>query len=228
MSNKINFIHIPKNGGVTIKHTHLENLISPSSPDKFVNPTYTKDLLDVMKKYGEHHGYGHARWRDLNNQAQKNKSFAMVRNPWSRTVSRYTFLLAVFTNPNNPVHSNPNYNIVSFEEFLEERHKWGNIPYFWHRAIHGWYLQKDYVTDVDGKLCVDVMRFENFDEDLNKYFNTDFEFDRRNISNNDNRDYRDFYTVTTKKIIEDWYAEDIKYFGFTFDGPATKNIWNKE
>ena len=26
-------------------------------------------------------------------------------------------------------------------------------------------------------------------------------------------------------IVADWYKEDIDFFGFSFDGGATKNIW---
>ena len=40
-------------------------------------------------------------------------------------------------------------------------------------------------------------------------------------------DYRDFYNDTTKQIVSDWFKEDIDFFGFTFEGSATKNIWNK-
>ena len=97
MMAKINFIHIPKNGGVTIQRSELSNRISFSSANKLKSKQYTKDLLLTMKKYGEHHGFGHARWKDLHEEYQMNPSFAIVRNPWSKVVSRYTFLLKVFS-----------------------------------------------------------------------------------------------------------------------------------
>ena len=224
---RINFIHIPKNGGMTIrKSADLAGLISLSIPNNHKSPAYTKAVLDQMNKYGEHHGYEHARWRDLKPSIQKNPSFAIVRNPWSKVVSRYTFLMQAFANGNKLVHESPYYSEKTFEEFLEERHEWGNKKYFWHRAIRGWYPQKDHVTDEEGNLKVDILRLEHLGEDINKYFNISIKLQSRNVSNIKKLDYKTYYNEKTKRIIEDWYAKDIDFFGFTFDGPATKNIWN--
>ena len=224
---KINFIHIPKNAGMTIRIApELSGKISVSTSNNHISSEYTKELLATMDHYGEHHGYEHARWRDLNTEVQKNKSFAIIRNPWSKVVSRYTFGLKTGTFPKS----------YSFEEFLDERHKWGSTPYFWHRAIKGWYPQKDHVVDEHGILQCDIIRLENLDQDLMKYFSLSKMPRIRNISNGikqmdgsvlNIRDYKEYYTSTTKHIIEDWYSADIDFFGFTFDNAATKNIWNK-
>jgi len=223
---KINFIHIPKNAGMTIRRApELSRLISISGPGNHISPEYSKNVLETMNKYNQHHGYEHARWRDLKDSLRKNKSFAIVRNPWSKVVSRYTF--------GKKLHGK-----YTFEEFLEQRHLYGKVPYFWHRPIKGWYLQKDHVTDEEGQLQCDILRIEHFDEDIKKYFNLTKSLHIRNVSNGkklnnktiveNKKDYRDYYTSKTKKIIADWYAEDIEFFGFTFDSPATKNIWNTE
>jgi hypothetical protein len=228
---KYHFIHIPKNGGMTIRRSQLMGNIATSTPGSHISPEYTKALHEQMAKYYEHHGNEHARWRDLNKEAQGRKCFAIVRNPWSKVVSRYTFLMSMF-NPShgsyNKMVNHPTYEPKSFEEFLEERHVWGDKEFFWHRAIRGWYCQVDHVSDFDGNIKCDILRLENLNEDVNKYFNTNINLRSRNVSNVDKKDYRDFYTPETKKIIEDWYADDIETFGFTFDGPATKNIWNKK
>lgn len=227
---KVNFIHIPKNGGMTVRR-EIEKYISPSISSKHKSKEYTKGLLDTMNFYKQHHGYEHARWRDLAVKYQNQPCVAIVRNPWSRTVSRYTFAIITKSRPKS----------YSFEEFLKERHEWGNKEYFWHRAILGWFNQKDYVTDEDGNLRCDILRLEKLNEDLTKYFKLDKIPNARNISNRYNlssktklkenefnKPYQEFYTPTTKKIIEDWYADDIDFFGFDFDSCATKNIWNKE
>jgi len=83
----------------------------------------------------------------------------------------------------------------------------------------------DYVTDEDGNLQCDVLRTESLNADITKYFGFDPKLQRRNVSNIKNVDYRDVYTPETKKIVADWYGEDIEFFGFTFEGPATKNRW---
>lgn len=226
---KVNFIHIPKNGGTTIQRTtELRGRILPTRAKRLISTTYTKNLLETMNKYGEHHGYGHARWRDLKEDVRANTSFAIVRNPWSKVVSRYTYLMRLFNNKNKRVIQSPHYAGKTFEEFLDERLIWGNKEYFWHRAIKGWFNQKDHVTDKDGKLQVDILRLEHLNEDINKYFNLNITLAPLNISNDGKKDYKDFYTPETKQIVADWYAEDIEFFGFTFEGAATKNIWNKK
>jgi len=224
---KINFIHIPKNAGMSVRHADiLKNKISVSTPNNHKNKEYTNSVLSAMNRYNEHHGYEHARWRDLNEKLRENTSFAIIRNPWSKVVSRYTFLKILFKNNNKGVLNNKNYKDCTFEEFIEERHIWGNIDYFWHRAIKGWYQQLDHVTDENNTLRCDVLRFEHFNEDIQKYFNLKKPLRLRNVSNIVNIDYKTFYTPTTQKIIGDWYGSDIEFFGFKYDGTATKNIWN--
>ncbi|MEK9698657.1 MAG: hypothetical protein VW270_22985, partial [Candidatus Poseidoniales archaeon] len=48
-------------------------------------------------------------------------------------------------------------HVSSLEAFLEERFVWGGKPYYWHRAIRGWYPALDHVIDEDGKLLSDTM-----------------------------------------------------------------------
>lgn len=239
---KAHFVHIPKNGGMTIRRSpHLKNLITTSTPNTHINPQYTKDLLTTMNKYNEHHGYEHARWRDLKPSVRNGRCFAIVRNPWSKVVSRYTFLMHIFQPENQSykkIIKNPNYKKCSFEEFLEERHEWGGKKFFWHRAVKGWFPQKDHVTDENGNLRCDILRLEHFDEDVMKYFELKQPLHVRNVSNGERthnktqvsnkRDYKEFYTNETKEIVADWYKQDIEFFGFTFKGTATKNIWNME
>lgn len=227
---KYHFIHIPKNAGMTIRHSELMQQATCSKPQFHKSPEYTSALHAQMKKYSEHHGDEHARWRDLNQETQQRNCFAIVKNPWHKVVSRYTFLMHLFTpgcSSYQKMVNHPTYEPKSFEEFLEERHEWGDKEFFWHRAIRGWYTQKDHVTDLEGNNKCDILRAEHLNADVNKYFNCNISLRSRNVSNIDKKDYKTFYTPETKKIIEDWYADDIEFFGFTFEGCATKNIWDK-
>lgn len=223
---KINFVHIPKNGGQAIKrNTNLRHRLTTARESAVLcSSQYVKNLLATMKKYGEHHGKAHARWRDWRPEIRKKRTFAVVRNPWSRTYSRWTFMNIIIKNRGEDHKAG--YVPCSFEEFLEQRHEYGNLPFFWHRAVRGWYPQMDYVTDEEGNLRVDVLRTEHLNADITKYLGFDPHLERRNVSNTKKVDYRTVYTPETKKIVEDWYAQDIEFFGFTFDGPATKNLWN--
>lgn len=229
------FIHIPKNGGMTIRRApQLRNRIIIAGRKHHKSEEYSDAVLNTMNKYGQHHGYEHARWRDVAPELTANHSaFAIIRNPWSKVVSRYTFavLLAQRGTISLPQH-------YTIEQFLEERHTWGNVPYFWHRAILGWYPQYQHVTDEEGNLRCDILRMEYFTEDTMKYFNLKGPLEIRNVSNGDRvddnkqltnkKDYREFFNDTTREIVADWYKDDIEFFGFTFDGPATKNIWNTD
>ena len=199
---------------MTIRHLKDKNIHATTKTD--LPKPYLEQLLKVMNENGEHHGIQHSRWQDLTTKAKEIPAFAFVRNPWSRVVSRYTFLI---NNVLNRGKGRKWDKRQSFEEFLEERHKWKDYPYYWHRAIRNWYNQKDYVIG-----NVDVLRTEHMYEDFKRYFGYPLEMHKRNISNISNLDYKDFYTPQTKQIIADWYGEDIEYFGFTFEGTATRNV----
>lgn len=203
------FIHIPKNGGMTLRHG-LKGRILLASPKRHVNPEYTMQVSDTMREYGEHHGFEHARLRDVRRR-WRSTAFTIARNPWARVVSRYTFAQIAGDKSGKK----------SFRDFLSERHIYGGIKYFWHRAIRGWYPQVDYISD--GEFTCDVLRFGT--TDVQKYFGLKKPLKIRNISNVNRLDYREFYGPEEYDIVADWYRKDIEFFGFTFDGHATANIW---
>ena len=66
MSDQKIFIHIPKNAGMTIRHSDkLRGKILINNPSRHINQQYTSKLYDKMHATGDHHGAEHARWRDL-------------------------------------------------------------------------------------------------------------------------------------------------------------------
>ena len=87
------FVHIPKNAGMTIRRSpQLRDKIILSTPAVHKNQAYTNGVLNQMNKIGDHHGFEHARWRDLNPaMTSGHDAFAIVRNPWDRVASRYFF-----------------------------------------------------------------------------------------------------------------------------------------
>ena len=217
------FIHIPKTGGTAIRlFSLLDHKIQDSTPVFHVSKEYTTSLHTLMKKFDEHHGNEHARFVDLNQDMIRDmKKFAIIRNPWDRVASRYFFAKQLI----NQGKTDESYvNTSSFEAFLEERWKWGDIPYFWHRAVRGWYPCIDYVVDDHGKIAVDVLRFENYDEDVGSYFNFPVAVPKRNVTVKTGT-YKDIYNPETIKIVADWYARDIDAFGYDFDTGPTKNVW---
>ena len=214
------FIHIPKNGGMSIRRNDtLRPMVQICNASTHKSRDYSEAVRKTMKQSDDHHGWEHARWRDLKPMYQAMPAFAIIRNPWARVASRYMFCKA---------ESPEGYaDVSSLEAFLEERHKWGGKQYYWHRAIRGWYNALDYVTDDLGVVRCDMLRLEHLTEDLNKYFNLLTTYPQRNITRFE-YSYKDLYTPQTIQIVADWYAQDIDYWGFDFDSAATKNYWNKD
>lgn len=215
------FIHIPKNGGMTIRRNQaLESKIILAE----VENNYRTNLLNYMRKVQEGvPNVEHARWKDWkSNIRNTHQSFAIIRNPWSRVVSRYEYARKILYKENGKT----NVDCSSLEAFLETRHLDSGLPYFWHRAIRSWYPQLDYVVDDNGVVKCDILRFENYDEDVKSYFGLFTNPRARNVTGYDKSKYKDYYNKNTIQIVADWYEKDINQWGFDFDTGATKKYWN--
>ena len=233
------FIHIPKNGGTSIRMSpYLKNKVRfPYQGD--LKPGYYNQYMQKMKEINEAQGIDHVRWKDLNGTAKRMPAFAIVRNPWSKVISRYHFAKQVIADPKSRWDSSYA-DVRSLETFLEERHKWRNQEYLWARAVKGWYNQLEHVTDEENNVRCDIMRFEsiidepsNKDNDVFKYFNIkETRLKARNVTTRDGpkkilrkNSYMEEYTPETIQIVADWYKDDIDYWGFDFDTGATRNYW---
>ena len=115
------FIHIPKNGGSSVyKET---NTLS----------------------------FGHERWRNVPQEIRYiYQSFAVIRNPWARMISRYE--MGIPTSDTNDHGTTWN----TFEEFLETRYVWTDKE--WNDPIRSWNTQYDYVCDEYDIVRCDILR----------------------------------------------------------------------
>lgn len=228
------FIHIPKNGGMTIrKNPKIRSQVLLGTPDNLKNSEYAKAVSAKMHSTKDHAGYEHARWRDWKQDIKDSiQAVAIIRNPWDRVMSRYQFARKVILHEGTQPSSYA--DISSFEAFLEERHKWGGVEYMWHRAVRGWYPAYEHVCDEKGTNRCDILRFENYNEDVKLYFGLLENPEPRNITRVPNDEgktgygtsYKDIYNEDTIQIVADWYQKDIDYWGFDFDTGATRNYWN--
>ncbi len=216
-------VHIPKNAGMALREApELQGRIVLANRRRLKSKAYANGLLDYMKSRGLHPGYEHARLRDIDLSVRAATiPFAVVRNPWGRTFSRYKFYLQT----GGEELSKQELSLKGFEAFLETRHEWGPKDYFWHRASLGWYPQVDYVVDEAGRIAVDILRQEHLTQEVASYFGVPETLRKKNVSRGSSASYKDFYTEKTIRIVADWYAGDIDAFGFDFDTAATKGAY---
>ena len=181
------FIHIPKNGGTSVQ----------------------KEMTTLS--------FGHDRWRDVPRDIRYiHQSFAVIRNPWARMVSRY--VMGISTSDTNDHGTTWN----TFEEFLETRYVWTDKQ--WYDPIRSWNTQYDYVCDENDVVRCDILRLEFIDDELSPYLNLNTPYIVRENGGDYTRNYQDYYNnEQTIQIVADWYEQDIDYWGFDFDTSATKN-----
>lgn len=201
---KYHFIHIPKNGG-----NSLRNALKKRGDVSFSRPFHYR-YIDVVDKLGTELKY-----------------FCVVRNPWSRTASRFIFGKQNAAKWGNTDPRKQYILNATFEDFVRDQ-KIFDIPKHpgqpWMGPLSSWLNQLEWIYDKDRNVACDCLRLEKIDEDLANYFGEIIKVPRENVSKI-RQDYRDMYNDETRKIVAELFRDDIEYFGFTFDGTATRNFY---
>lgn len=154
--------------------------------------------------------------------------FCPIRNPWARTVSRFNFGKQ---NASRWRSGDPRKSYITkatFEDFVKDQ-KVFEIPKHpgqpWMGPLSSWFNQLEWIRDENEKVACDCLRLECLSEDMSDYFGENIILPYKNVTKIE-YDYRKMYTDELAEIIANTFAEDIEYFGFSFDGAATKNIYN--
>jgi len=137
--------------------------------------------------------------------------FAFVRNPWDWQVSMYHFILK----ESEHVSHDRVRAMKDFEQYLE----WVmETPRPFARGATK--FQKDMVTDNKGKLLTDFTgRFESLEQDFSHICRTiGITATLPKINATAHRDYRSYYNDKTRKMVADYFQEDIRLFRYMFDG----------
>lgn len=229
------FIHIPKCAGTSIEHfLYGEEFISSHlchslcvGYDKSRNIWMQHATAEQIKKY----------YTDKFDEYFK---FAVVRNPWSKMLSDYFWMIKELNlSANN-----------SFEDFLLLKNEFNTerlrFPAKSPRSRVDHLLpQYKFIYDKDEKKLVDqICKFESLHSDFNNVCeiiglpkdslthqnsfsdlfledkvadNTDQAFSCRDIAFREGRiDYREYYTEKEKEIVAEKYRKDIEFFNYEF------------
>jgi hypothetical protein len=200
---RFHFIHIPKNAGQSVRRAlSLQRDVSLGEP-------YHARYVDVADELGRHLRY-----------------FAVVRNPWSRTASRYHFGKQ---NARKWPVDDPRRRFIeraTFADFVKEQ-RLLPIPEHpgqpWMGPLSSWFNQLDWIRDERGAVACECLRMERLEDDLRAFLGRRISLRRRNVTKNQ-YDYRAMYSDELAEIVADTFREDIGHFGFTFEGPATRNV----
>jgi hypothetical protein len=82
------------------------------------------------------------------------------------------------------------------------------------------FFQYTYVTGPDGKLIVDFIgHYERLQEDFSKVCDSlGVKAELPRINTSSHRDYRNYYSPETRKLVGDYFRRDCQLFGYDFDG----------
>lgn len=217
-SHRFVFIHCMKTAGRSIEHA-LADYAEPQ-PTRHWASRWRKNLpgllgplnrlpgLRSLVQYGVHASalearacIGPARWEDYH-------TFAFVRNPWDRLVSRYHHLR---TRPNARRHDAVAH-LGSFADYVRWEISLGR------RRMH----QCSDLCDRQGRVLVKfVGRFERLEADFAKVterLGIPVVLPHVNVAVQPKADYRGYYDAELRDLVGRFCAQDCETFGYHFDG----------
>jgi hypothetical protein len=144
--------------------------------------------------------------------------FTFVRNPWDRLVSAFLFLKKGGANKVDKAWTEE--NLSRFEDFNTFVTVWVN-----RKNVNTWkhfVPQYKFVCEPgDQTPKVDFTGyFERLEDDfkyIQKRLGDNSSLQHLNRTQGERKDYKEYYTQTTKEIVADVYEEDIRIFGYDFE-----------
>lgn len=198
------FVHIPKTGG-----TSIEDVIWPGPRSEsdlwmgFVTPfrnKYQTGGLQHLKASQIRAEVGDEVFRSY-------FKFAIVRNPWDRLVSQFSYLQG---RPDLQNYLGLAAD-AGFAQYLDAARRTDHVQLI---------SQSEFLFDEDGNTSVDfVGHFETLAQDAATIFEriglASTELPHKNASTREG-DYRKYYDEATRTIAASLYAQDIANFGYQF------------
>lgn len=189
--NKLVFIHIPKNAGtaITRKSGVKFNKQHPSHRMWF---QYKKEI-------------GDSKWNEY-------FKFSVVRNPWDRLVSNYSYAKMKENFWHSDKNKHPDQSLCNTLSFQDCVRLLKNEP---NKFIHpGWKPQYPFVCDENKNIVIDrVFYYTELDgEEFNQIVPG---LQKVNDSKRTNL-YTDFYNDEMINLVSEIYSDDIRIFNFDF------------
>ena len=185
------FIHIPKAAGISVNKALFGNYVGAHRSVRDYKKIYPKATFDSYYK------------------------FSIVRNPWDRLYSAYTFLKKGGMNDYDYKFMLKELDtIVSFEQFVME---WLNDETIY-SYIH-FIPQLDFLQDEQGNCPLDFIgRFENLNEDFAEISKSINSKSKLKHLNNTSRKitYKDVYTEEMIIKVSNLYKQDIDFFNYSY------------
>lgn len=174
------FVHIPKTAGVSISKWLLKNC----DAHLLINKRFDKGK--------------HMEFREIVNLGDPGFSFSVVRNPWDRLLSGFSYYKKRHTR---------SFENISFEEFVKSE-KLGKLG---RNQVH--YLDSkrpEYHIDL-------ILRFESLERDFIQIQNKLNCYEPLTKANRSNHEpYQNYYTNEMRDIVNRLYKTDIETFEYEF------------
>ncbi len=198
---KFIYVHIPKCAGTLIE----KHIISNDFPN--IKFSGRKDWINVLPKevrmrycIGGNKSLQHKKFCEYDFEGSY-KSYAIIRNPWSKCVSEYFYAKKVFPKQRKIYKSFKGWLIAG----CPNRWPYHNVPQF------------KFTEGMDEN---NIFKMESQLEEFNEVFFNDVglpkikKLEKTNSTNHG--EYTDYYDEESIKLVAKKYAKDIEYFGYEF------------
>lgn len=202
-SHKFIFIHVYKVAGTSIK----------KSLEQYAKRPMMRRLLNAIRLGSKVPYYkwrtfpSHIKADDLEKELPDKiygnfYKFAFVRNPWEWQVSLYHHMLQRREHHQHKLIK----SMKNFDEYIVWRVNEDKV------------LQKDFITDLSGKIIVNfVGRFESLKDDFHHICNIlKINASLPHLNASSHMHYHSYYNEETQRLVEENFSEDIELFGYTF------------
>ena len=202
---KVTFIRIPKNAS-----TSLYNFFGPTN-------TIRDNVIPSEKKiYKDFFAPSHCKISDavghLGDEILSLPTFSVIRNPYDRMVSMYFFAKKLNL---SKVYGNTADNFLNFCHLFQEMSE--------DKGFFSSWSQKSFMQ-IGDETVGGIIRFENLNEDFNKFlikndllsFFNQYNKSLKKENQTSHEMYKNYYCCDSKKIVEQFWSEDIEYFKYNF------------